>query len=299
MANSTNIRVRGFNQHLRKLLSDDVPDAFYYGKASNANTVGAQNNEMNVILKAQNSKTACCLKEWDARATGFDRNKFIRPKNTEGKNLDNKVFGSLVNPIHNAYGEMVKNSHLDYRGCYDHYASDTCADNRKGDQNDDFYFHQKNNNKLTDPGQEGEKVRDLSLNIQNQQGGNVVQSSDDRASLTHSIEKRLDNRMDMTNNNFSKVFCNDQNITQKHWASPKCSDFALFPRARKAHQSQDPYYSQNQKYPVVRHNNFQNPILNNRRLVRAPESSRENKSQNLQVSEAVIPGRNGVIQDSD
>jgi len=80
MANSTNIRVRGFNQHLRKLLSDDVPDAFYYGKASNANTVGAQNNEMNVILKAQNSKTACCLKEWDARATGFDRNKFIRPK---------------------------------------------------------------------------------------------------------------------------------------------------------------------------------------------------------------------------
>lgn len=104
--------------------------------------------------------------------------------------------------------------------------------------------------------------------------------------------------MDMTNNNFSKDFCNNQNITQKHWASPKCSDFALFPRARRAHQSQDPYYSQNQKYPVVRHNNFQNPILANRRLVRAPETSRVNRSQNLQVSEAVIPGKNGVTQDS-
>lgn len=181
MANSTNIRVRGFNQHLRKLLSDDVPNDFYYGKSSNEHTAGAKCEEMNAILKAQNGKTATCLKEWDARATGFDRKQFIRLKNTEGKNLDNKVFGSLVNPIHNAYGEMVKNSHLDYRGCYDHYASDTCADNRKSDRNDDFFFHEKNHNKTVEPDIDGEKVRDWTMNLQNQKNENLVHSSDDRA----------------------------------------------------------------------------------------------------------------------
>ena len=111
MANSTNIRVRGFNQHLRKLLSSDVPDDFYYGKPSNENTAGNKNDTIGNILKTQNQKTALTLKEWDARATGFDKKKFIRQKNTEGLDLDKKVFGCLVNPIHNNYGEMMKNCH--------------------------------------------------------------------------------------------------------------------------------------------------------------------------------------------
>lgn len=70
----------------------------------------------------------------------------------------------------------------------------------------------------------------------------------------------------MTAKNFHNNKANYANITQEHFARPKCSDFLEFPKARRAHEQHNKYFSFNQKHPVVRHNNFNNPMLKNRPL---------------------------------
>lgn len=172
MANSSNIRVRGFNQHLRKLLTSDVPDDFYYGKASNENTAGTKNETIFNILRNQNLKTSLTLKEWDGRINNWDIKQNIRPKNHEGNNLEKKVFGQLVNPIHNAYGEMIKNISLDYRTCYDHYVQGDAQDSLSKYKNSDFQFYEKNRSNSEDPNKVKDNIRSWTMDVQNGRGPN-------------------------------------------------------------------------------------------------------------------------------